>query len=188
MINITVVENGFIYACSVEEDDVYMYINENKNIMDCLNDEQKILKAIYEIWLEDNRFLMCWGYDIPENSPHYGEKWYYIENISFNDIKWNDDKVASKVINKNRLKLECTKAMTKELDIYSDSCYVGIDIVGNFYIEIKDALLYFYKKDLNFKNGYFSGKYRLKKNRGIINIVHKAVIKNEKLIKSFMQC
>lgn len=188
MVDIKVLEKGIPYICYVDEDVIFMYIKENEDIMNGLDDEQKFLKAIYKMWTVDKHFLECRSYNIPENSPHYGKKWYCMENISLDDIKWDEDETPSKVLNRILLKAECTVAMAETLGLMVDSCYIGIDIGGNFFIGLEYVLLYFCNNDLSFKNGDFSGKYRLKKNRAdLINTVHKAIIKNENLIRDYLQ-
>jgi len=182
MIDIKVLENGIYYPCSVEEKDIYMYINENEDNMNCLDDKQKILKAIYEMWAEGECCLCCG--DIPENSPHYREEWHYIENISPNDIVWNDDNTPSDILNRVKIKLKCIRALEETLGI--DHIYIGVDLGENFYIGIGNNTSLYFHKDLSFKDGSFYGKYRIKKNRtAIIERVQNAIHGNINLIKDF---
>ncbi len=180
--DIKVVENGVYYSCFVEDDNVYAYINKNEDNMNCLDDEQKILKAIYDMWVEDNHFLKSDGYNIPENNPHYGERYYYIENISPNDIIWDDYETPSKVLKRANIKLVCTRMMEETLGI--SDIVIGINILGSFFIMIDDnTILYFYEKNFDFNYGHFHGKYKLKKNRGqIIRRVQNAIHKNINLV------
>ena len=182
---IKVNENGIEYECTVDGYDVYLYIKNNQEIMSDLTDEQKILRAIYELWIEDEFFIKC--FDIPENSPCYGKRWCSMENISRDDIKLSDefynDKSPTKILNKCRLNLECEEAMKNTLE--ADSCYVGISCGGMFYIGIDSSLLYF-DRCFNFIEGNFYGKYRLKKNRGeFIKKIKNAIDKNIQLIRDY---
>lgn len=184
MIDIEVTEKGIPYVCSVEENNIFKYIKENKNDLRHLDDEQKILKAIYEIWLEDKGFVEAWDDDIPETSPYYGEKVYKIKNLSLDNIRWIDDRKPSDILRKKELESECKKVLEEALEICLR--YVDLDIVGNFYICIDETTLYFDSKNYVFLSGNFHGKYRLKKNRQeVIEKVQNAICKNMKLFQEY---
>lgn len=186
MVDIKVSENGFLYLCSLEEHYVYEYIKENKDYIDCV-DEERFLKAVYEMWAEGSLKLRADGDGIPNNSPDYGSIWgHEIKSISLSDISWAESNYRTPLefLNTEKARDECKTAIEKSLG----SCveYVGIDIGGSFYVGIKNASLYFTFEDLSFKSGEFYGEYRLRKNRiALIEKVHNAICNNIKLVKDF---
>lgn len=182
MLDIEVNENGIPYECGVDEYDIFKYIKENENDLRHLNDEQKILKSVYELWLEDKNSLKI--FEIPEISPYYGERFYEIENITLDNIRWIDDMKPSDVLRKQELESECVKVLKESLEV--EVLFVDSNIGGNFCIGIDESMLYFDNKNFDFVYGSFHGKYRLKKNRPeIIKKAQEAICKNIDLIRNY---
>ena len=180
---INIVEDGITYNHRVSQEDVLEYIKNNENTMRELNDEQKILKAIYEKRCEDKLFFLIRQCDIPEKSPHYGENSYIIENISPDDIKWGENYYSpTEILNIWRIKEECLSLIRKELEV--DDIY--IDISGYFCVCIGNDRFCFDNKNFNFVNGMFLSKYRLKNDRlEFIERIQNVIYKNLKIFNDY---
>lgn len=177
-IDVKVFENGVPYEIFVDKDKVFNYIETNKKEMNCLNDEEKVIKAIYELWIKRKPFL---SFLVD------GKQFYISDEISLNDILWNDDSLTpSEFLNQETIKLDCKNKIEEILyEKLGEKCeYVEIDLSGNFYISTTSSLLYFDIKSLNYIFGYFYGKFRSKKNKKfLIGEVQNAIHKNINIIK-----
>ena len=188
MIDIKVLENEIPYICSIDERDVYMQIKGNEDTMKCLIDEKKIVKAIYEMWLEDELLLYCLGYSIPVDSPDYGENIHHIEGISLNDIYWIEKETPSKILKRERIRLLCNSAIAEALEI--EYCMSGVDASMNFIITTKYGTLHFSSKTFEFYFGGFDNdEYTYisrKEKKEVIKKIQMAILENRNLVTEFL--